>query len=71
MLPVVVGVVAGAAASLLATRALTGFLFGVAPTDPVSLLVATASLLAAGMAAATVPAVRAARTDPSEALRGD
>jgi predicted permease len=71
MLPVVVGVVAGAGASLLATRALTGFLFGVAPTDPVSLLVATASLLAAGMAAATVPAVRAARTDPSEALRGD
>ncbi|HUP51239.1 MAG TPA: FtsX-like permease family protein [Longimicrobiales bacterium] len=70
-LPVVVGAVAGAAASLIATRALAGFLFGVAPTDPVSLLVATASLLAAGADAATVPALRAARTHPSEALRGD
>jgi predicted permease len=71
MVPVAIGVLAGAAVSLLVTRVLARFLFGVEPTDPVSLLVAVGSLLAAGLGAAIVPAVRASATDPSLALRSD
>jgi putative ABC transport system permease protein len=45
-------------------------LFGVGPADPLTLAGVTTVLLAAATAAALVPARRAMRTDPIEALRG-
>ena len=71
MLPVALGVIAGTAVALLASRTLSGFLFEVQPTDPVSVLVAAGALLAAGMLAALVPAVRASSADPAAALRAE
>jgi len=56
------------ATSLLATP-LRGLLYGVAPYDPRVLAGAVACLLAVGIAAAAVPALRAARVDPLVALR--
>jgi putative ABC transport system permease protein len=59
----------GIGAALILTRALSGVLYGVNSTDPltfaaVSLLLAVIALLACG-----VPARRAARIDPMVALR--
>jgi len=71
MLPVVVGVASGSVVALLSSSALTGFLFGVRPTDPLSLLIASLALLAAGVVAAIVPAWRASATDPARALRAE
>lgn len=69
MLPVALGVIGGTVVALLASRTLSGFLFEVQPTDPVSVLVAGGALLTAGMLAALVPAVRASTADPAAALR--
>jgi ABC-type antimicrobial peptide transport system permease subunit len=46
-------------------------LFGVSPVDPVSIGAAAAALLAIGVSAAYVPARRATRIDPVEALRAE
>jgi predicted permease len=52
-----------------ASRALRGLLFGVAPTDPITLAIAVATLVVATLAACLVPARRASRVDPMEAMR--
>jgi predicted permease len=59
------GVVGAAAGSFLIRR----FLYDVSPLDPLAYLSAGAILAAAGLAAAFVPAWRAARVDPLVALR--
>ncbi len=59
----------GLAASVAATRVMAGLLFEVRPTDPATLAAATAALSAVGVAAAYLPARRAARLDAVEALR--
>jgi putative ABC transport system permease protein len=64
-----VGVVAGLLASLAAARLLRGLLFGVEPNDPATLAGAALLLLAAALAASWLPAYRAARVDPAEAIR--
>jgi predicted permease len=71
MWPVALGVAGGAAVALLASRLLAGFLYGVEPTDPVSLAAAAGVLLAAGLVAALLPAWRASATDPAVSLRSD
>jgi len=71
MLPVVLGVGVGVAASLALSRVLSGFLFGVAPTDPLSFAVAAGVLLVSAVVAAGVPALRASRIHPVEALRSE
>jgi len=50
-------------------RLLVTFLYGLTPRDPATLLTAIGMLLAAAAAAATLPALRAARVDPNVALR--
>ncbi|HXW04551.1 MAG TPA: ADOP family duplicated permease [Vicinamibacterales bacterium] len=65
------GIAAGTAAALLLTRALSGLLYGITPTDPVSFGLAAAGLLALTLLATYVPARRAARIDPIRALRSE
>lgn len=56
-------------ASLLVTRLLDDFLFGVSTTDPLILGVVAAALLLVARGACLVPAFRVSRLDPSIALR--
>ncbi len=60
-----IGIVAAAFSAHLA-RAL---LFGLAPDDPTTFIIASVILLTASLAAAFVPAYRAAETDPMNSLR--
>jgi ABC-type antimicrobial peptide transport system permease subunit len=61
--------------SLVATVAMSRFiaalLYEVAPSDPLSLTAATGILALVAMLACAVPALRAARMAPAEALRTD
>jgi putative ABC transport system permease protein len=61
----------GLAGALLLSRLLESLLFGVGPTDPVTLAAVTIVLLGVALVAASVPAWRAARVEPVVALRGD
>ena len=68
---VAVGVAAGIALSLLATTALQKLLFGLGPHDAVTIALAAALLGIVALAAAYMPARRAAKVDPMIALRCD
>ena len=54
-----------------ASRWVAELLLGVAPTDPAVLSVILATLLGSALAASLVPAWRASRVDPAEALRAE
>ena len=69
MKPVVVGCIAGLAGSLAATRLVASQLYGVSPTDSLTLGGVMALLLATALLACWFPARRAARVDPMEALK--
>jgi ABC-type antimicrobial peptide transport system permease subunit len=64
-----VGAAIGLLGALLATRALRGLLYQVTPTDPSTLTAGTLALIAVALLASYVPARRAARVNPVEALR--
>lgn len=55
----------------LASNQIAGLLFGLTPTDPVSLGVATAMLAAVATFAGSLPAIRAARVHPAITLRSE
>jgi ABC-type antimicrobial peptide transport system permease subunit len=63
------GTVIGLPASLAAGRVGASLLFGIQPGDPLTLALAAAVLLAAGLLAAVVPARHAASIEPMRALR--
>jgi putative ABC transport system permease protein len=63
------GVVLGVAVVLAGGKAMAGLLFGVRPGDPVTIACVAAALGAVAVLAAWVPAARASRVDPIEALR--
>jgi predicted permease len=65
------GLVCGLAGAAAAARALGSLLFHVSPANPVAYAVAATVLAALAIAAALVPARRAARVDPATALRHD
>ena len=67
--PVLAGLAAGMFAAVMIGRAMRGLLYGIAPTDPVSLALVALVLLLTAMLACYIPARRAARLDPMTALR--
>jgi predicted permease len=69
MLLVVIGALAGVLIALVAGRLSSGLLYGVAPTDPLSLGAVTAALVASAALAALIPARRAVRAAPQMVLR--
>lgn len=68
---VLVGLILGLAGAIGAQRLLESTLVGIRPGDPVFIMMAGGLLLIAGLAAAYLPAVRAASVDPMQALRSE
>jgi len=69
MILVTVGLALGSAGGWTSTRLLSAQLFGVAPTDPVAFLVGILLLATVTLAAAWIPARKAARVEPMNVLR--
>ncbi len=65
------GIALGALASIALGRSLASLLFNLQSTDPASLAASAALLLAVGLAATLLPALRASRTDPARTLRAE
>jgi ABC-type antimicrobial peptide transport system permease subunit len=65
------GVLIGASCAWAAARLVRARLYGIAPGDPQTLLITAAILLATVLAASLVPALRASRVTPIEALRDE
>jgi putative ABC transport system permease protein len=64
-----VGAALGLAAAIALTRLLSSLLYGVSPTDPITLALVAAVVAAMALLASYLPARRAARVDPTVALR--
>jgi putative ABC transport system permease protein len=65
------GIAAGMAISLALTKLISSFLYGVPPVDPVTFVFAPLVLLFVALLAALIPAMRAVRINPLEALRAE
>jgi putative ABC transport system permease protein len=69
--PALLGLVLGLAASVGAARLIRSMLYGTQPLDPTVFLAVAATLLLVAATACTVPAWRASRLDPMQALRAE
>jgi putative ABC transport system permease protein len=69
LVEVIAGLVLGLGLAAMLSRGLRALLFGVAPWDSSVFLAISAAMLACGLAASLVPALRATRLDPTVALR--
>jgi ABC-type antimicrobial peptide transport system permease subunit len=67
----VIGIAVGLLGALAAGRLLTRLLFQTAPTDTATFATTAAALALVAAAASLIPAVRAVRTDPVDALRSE
>ena len=65
------GMLAGLLGALFLGRLLEGLLYGVSPTDPLTLTATALSLLGVSGLAAWIPALRASRVDPARILKGE
>jgi ABC-type antimicrobial peptide transport system permease subunit len=63
------GLTLGVIGSLSLSRLMQGLLFGIEPNDPATLMAVALTMGAIGVGACWLPAARASRIDPSEALR--
>jgi len=69
--PVAAGLAVGVVASLALTRALDRLVFGISTTDPITFITLPVVLGVVAFLAGLLPAMRATRVDPLEALRVD
>jgi putative ABC transport system permease protein len=69
LLLVAAGVALGLAGALLAAPLANSLLYGVGPADPASMIAAAVFVTLVAALAALIPATRAARVDPADALR--
>lgn len=67
--PVIAGIVIGLAGAWYATRLVESMLYGVTATDPLTFSLLPLGLLMVGLMASWIPALRATRISPTEALR--
>jgi putative ABC transport system permease protein len=65
------GVAIGLMGTVLAARSLASLLYGISALDPVTLGAASLALIVIALAACALPARRAARIDPMQALRSE
>jgi len=71
MRPVMIGIALGIAACAAVSRVLSSVLYGVSPLDPAAFAGVTLFLAAVALLASFLPARRATRIDPMQALRHD
>jgi putative ABC transport system permease protein len=71
MLPLAIGLAIGLTASFAVNRLLKSMLVQVSPADPITLAVASAVLILAGILGCLIPARRAMQVDPVVALRNE
>jgi putative ABC transport system permease protein len=64
-----VGIAAGLAGSLALSHLMSGYVYGITSTDPLTLLLASVLLAIVALLASYIPARRAASVDPMVALR--
>jgi ABC-type antimicrobial peptide transport system permease subunit len=66
--PVLLGMVAGIAASVVLSRSVAGFMYEVNPADPLALLAVAGVLMIVAFIAVIIPARRATQIDPAKVL---
>jgi len=71
LVPVIAGLAVGALFAVAASGLMGSVLYRTPPADPVVLLTTAAIMLFVALAAASLPAYRAASTDPLTALRSE
>jgi putative ABC transport system permease protein len=64
-----VGLLVGTGVAVVLARVLRAFLFGIGPTDPLTLVAVPVLFTAVALLACLLPALRATRVDPMTALR--
>jgi ABC-type antimicrobial peptide transport system permease subunit len=64
-----IGIIIGLGAALAFTRLISSLLFGLTPTDPLTIALASLLMIASAALAGFLPARRACRVDPMIALR--
>jgi ABC-type antimicrobial peptide transport system permease subunit len=64
-----IGLAIGIASSIALTRLMSGLLFGVRPTDPLTFVAVSMVLLLVSFLASSLPAYRASTLDPMTTLR--
>ena len=69
MKPALLGLALGVAGALALGRAVASFIYGIAPYDPITFAAVAALLAAVALMASIIPAFRAARIEPTRALR--
>jgi predicted permease len=69
--PVVIGIVLGVGASYWLSKLMANLLFGVTARDPITYVLAVAALMIAAAIACYLPARKALRVDPAQALRAE
>jgi putative ABC transport system permease protein len=69
MLPALIGIVLGLMGAYFVTKVMSGMLYQVKPRDPEVFLFASGVLILVALLAAFIPAKRASRIDPVDALR--